>query len=137
MSDTDDTKLQGEGALAEVRKVCQAYDHSAEMVGSGIFSDDRGLHDFTTQHYAEGRKKALTIAIGIQDDSLRDAALRAALDYCMRARDLDFAVLIVKAINLRMIQEQIVRDHGDYFILNEKEGRLVPTPATAIDPSLD
>jgi hypothetical protein len=136
MSETDDTKSQAEGALAEVRKVCEAYDHSAELVGTGIFSDD-DLGDFAIQHYAEGRNKAVSIAIAITDKGCRDKALQAALNFCMKAKDLDFAVMIVKAIDIRTIQEEIVKAHGEYFTLDEKDGRLLPTSASAIDPSLE
>ena len=67
-----------------------------------------------------------------QTDKLyRDSALHAALDYCMKAKDLHFATAIAKAITVDVTQERIVEDHGEYFVLNGREGRLYPAGGSA------
>jgi hypothetical protein len=49
----------------------------------------------------------------------------------MKAKDLTFATIIAKAITEYMIQEMIVEEHAEYFVLNEKDGRLHPTAMAA------
>jgi hypothetical protein len=133
MSDQENIKLQEETLVMGVRTLCQNYSRSAEILGGDAPSAGKGVRE----RYEEGRKAVLEIAIALTDEFCRDCALRAALDYCMKAKDLDYATLITKAINTREIQERVVRDYGAYFVLNEKDGRLISTPAAAIDPSLE
>jgi hypothetical protein len=137
MSDLDDIRLQEEAALSmRVRTLCQIYGGSAENVGGGEFSDDEEISGYEKRRYEKGRKEALEIAIKLTDEFYRDAALHAAFDYCMKAKDLEFATIIAKAITVDMIQEKIAEEHGQYFILNEKDGRLHPTAAAALGPLL-
>jgi hypothetical protein len=137
MSDLDDIKLQEENALSlRVRTLCQLYGGSAENVGSGEFAADEEMGQYEVTRYEKGRKEALEIAIKLTDEFYRDAALHAALDYCMKAKDLQFATIIAKAITVDMIQEQIVEEYREYFVLNERDGRLHPTAAAALGPLL-
>jgi hypothetical protein len=54
----------------------------------------------------------------------------------MKAKDRAFATIIAKAITIDMIQEMIVEEHAEYFVLSEKSGRLHPTAAAALGPLL-
>jgi hypothetical protein len=110
-----------------VRALCQLYSGSAEIVGSGKYCDDEEIREYEKQRYEKGRKEVLEIAIKLTDKVCRDAALHVALDYCMKAKDLYFATAIAKAIMVEVIQRKIVEDHGEYFVLNGREGRLYPT----------
>jgi hypothetical protein len=132
MSDQENIKLQEETLVMGIRTLCQNYSRSAEIVGREGLSAGQGVRE----RYEEGRKAVLEIAIAITDEFYRDCALQAALDYCMKAGNLDYATLITKAINTREIQERVVKDYGEYFVLSEKDGRLI-SPAAAIDPSLE
>jgi hypothetical protein len=49
----------------------------------------------------------------------------------MKAKDLHFATAIAKAITVDVTQERIVEDHGEYFVLNGREGRLYPAGGSA------
>ena len=134
MSDLDEIMLKERAALVHVRTLCQIYGSCAEIVGRD--SDEQGSQ-YEKDQYERGRMEVLQIAVKLTDELFRDSALRASLDFCMKARDLQFATMIAKAVTTVTVQEKIVKDYGDYFVLNEKEGRLIPTPAAAIDPSLD
>jgi len=134
MSDLDEIMLKERAALVHVRTLCRIYGNCAEIVGRD--SDEQGSK-YEKDQYERGRMEVLQIAVKLTDELFRDSALRASLDFCMKARDLQFATMIAKAVTTVTVQEKIVKDHGDYFVLNEKEGRLIPTPAAAIDPSLD
>ena len=137
MSELEELKMEEENALSiRARTLCQLYTGSAENVGGGEFADDQNTHEYEKQRYIKGRKEVLEIAIKLTDEFYRDAALYAALDYCMKAKDLQFATVIAKAITVDMIQEKIVEDHGEYFVLNGREGRLHPTAAASIGPLL-
>jgi hypothetical protein len=128
MSHLKELKLEEENTLAiRVRALCQLYSGSAENVGSGQSADDQDMYEYEKQRYEKGRKEVLEIAIKLTDKSYRDAALHAALNYCMKANDLYFATAIAKAIMVEVIQRKIVEDYGEYFVLNGREGRLYPT----------
>lgn len=132
MSDLDDIKLQEESILAlRVKTICQIYGGSAENVGSGEFTNDEEMGNYEQKRYEKGRKEALEIAIRLTDEFYRNAALHSALNFCMKAKDLTFATIIAKAITEYMIQEMIVEEHAEYFVLNEKDGRLHPTAMAA------
>jgi hypothetical protein len=135
MSDLDEMMLKERAALVHVRTLCQIYGSCAQVVGRE--SDDQGISKYEKDQYERGRMEVLQITVKLTDELFRDSALRASLDFCMKARDLQFATMIAKAITTTTIQEKIVKDYSDYFVLNEKEGRLIPTAAAAIDPSLE
>jgi hypothetical protein len=137
MSDLDDIKLQEEVALSlRVRTLCQIYEGSAEDVGTGEFSHDEDLHAYEKQRYEKSRKEALEIAIKLTDEYYRNAALHAAFDFCMKAKDFQFATIIANAITIDIIQKKIIEEHGQYYELNERDGRLHPTAAAALAPLL-
>jgi len=137
MTDLEDLKLEEEATLElRVKTICQLYGGSAENVGSGEFANDDEMGSYEQKRYEKGRKEALEIAIRLRDEFYRDAALHSALDFCMKAKDLTFATIIAKAITVDMIQALIVEEHGKYFVLNEKDGRLHPTAVASIGPLL-
>jgi hypothetical protein len=130
MSHLKELKMEEENTLSiRVRALCQLYSGSAEVVGNSKYSDDEEILGYEKQRYEKGRKEVLEIAIKLTDKFYRDAALHAALDYCMKAKDLHFATAIAKAIMVEVIQRKIVEDHGEYFVLNGRKGRLHPTAA--------
>ncbi len=50
----------------------------------------------------------------------------------MKAKYLQFATIIAKAITVDMIQGKIVEEFSEYFVLNETDGRLHPTAAASL-----
>jgi hypothetical protein len=105
------------------------YGGSADNIGRDEFSNDEETSGHEKRRYGKGRKKILEIAIKLKDESYRDTALHAAFDFCMRAKDLQFAVMIAKAISVDTIQKRIVDEHPEYFLLDENDGRLRPIAA--------
>jgi hypothetical protein len=134
MSESDDNKLQEENVLSlRVRNLCKLYAGSAEIVGKGGVSDDKAL-EHEKERYENGRKKVLEIAIKLTNELYRDAALHEALNLCMRAKDMEFATAIAKAITTNLIQATILQEHGEYFVL--KDGRLRPITVEPIETPL-
>jgi hypothetical protein len=130
MTDLEELKMEAEAILSlRVKTICQLYGGSAENVGSGEFSEDEESK-YEQKRYEKGRKEALEIAIKLTNEFYRNAALHSALDFCMKAKDLAFATIIARAITINMIQEMIVQEHAEYFVLND--GRLHPTAAAAL-----
>jgi hypothetical protein len=130
MTDLEELKMEAEAILSlRVKTICQFYGGSAENVGSGEFSEDEESK-YEQKRYEKGRKEALEIAIKLTNEFYRNAALHSALDFCMKAKDLAFATIIARAITINMIQEMIVQEHAEYFVLND--GRLHPTAAAAL-----
>src|SRR5450631_4807194 len=119
MTELEELKLEAEAILSlRVKTICQLYGGSAENVGSGEFSNDEETSKYEQKRYEKGRKEALEIAIRLIDEFYRNAALHSALNFCMKAKDLTFATIIAKAITEYMIQEMIVEEHAEYFVLN-------------------
>jgi hypothetical protein len=130
MTDLEELKMEAEAILSlRVKTICQLYGGSAENVGSGEFSEDEESR-YEQKRYEKGRKEALEIAIKLTNEFYRNAALHSVLDFCMKAKDLAFATIIARAITINMIQEMIVQEHAEYFVLND--GRLHPTAAAAL-----
>ena len=93
MSDLDELKVEEEIAFSlRVRALCQIHGDSAEVV-----ANDDGDGDAMWQ-YENVRKEVLEIAIKLTDEVHRNAALHAAFDFCMKARDFAFATIIADAI---------------------------------------
>jgi hypothetical protein len=137
VSMSEEEWLQEENALSErVTMLCQMYGGSAKNVGSSDFSadDEMGQHDLN--RYEKARKEALKIAILLKDAFYRDSALHCVLDMCMKANDLKFATAIAKAITVETIQDAIVEQHGEFFVLSERDGRLHPTASAGLLPTL-
>ncbi len=125
--------LKEEGALsAKVRTICQIYNGSAESVGSGEFSKDDEIGQYEINRYEKGRKEALEIAIKLTDDLYRDAALHAAFDFCMNAKDMEFATIIAEAITIEVIQDKIVEEYPQYFLIDRRDGKVHPTTAASL-----
>ncbi len=131
--DKEEPWLQEEGALsAKVRTICQIYNGSAESVGSSEFSKDNEIGQYEKGRYEKGRKEALEIAIRLKDDFYRDAALHAAFDLCMKAKDIEFATIIAEAITVEIIQDKIVEEYPHFFLLDRRDGRVHPTAAASL-----
>ena len=132
MTDLEELKLEAEAILSlRVKTICQLYVGSAENVGRDEFANEE-TSKYEHKRYEKGRKEALEIAIKLTNEFYRSAALHSVLDFCMKAKDLAFATIIARAITINMIQEMIVQEHAEYFVLND--GRLHPTAAAALGP---
>jgi hypothetical protein len=124
MTDLEELQLEEECALLlRVRTLCRIYEGSAEYLGSGEFANEK-LREHEHTKYEEVRKEALEIAIKLTDEGYRNAALHAGLDFCLKANDLKFATIIATAITASTIQAKVIEQHGQYFVLNEKDRRL-------------
>jgi hypothetical protein len=134
--DEEEWLRREEGALKKVRTLCQMYGGSAKNVGSGEFSVDEAMGQYEVDRYERGRKETLEIPIRLKDEFYRDAALHCVLNMCMKANDLKFATAIAKAISVETVQDAIVKEHAEFFVLNERDGRLHPTTAAALLPLL-
>ncbi len=107
--------------------LCNAYGDSAENLGTGMFLRKSDMQAYEKQRYENGLREVLEIAVKFKDKVYRDAAFHAIFNYCMKARDFDVAAVIVKAITDQAVQEKIISEHGQYFMLNESNRRIFPT----------
>jgi hypothetical protein len=96
------------------------------------FSKDNEIGQYEKGRYEEGRKEALEIAIRLKDDFYRDAALHAAFDFCMKAKDMEFGTILAEAITVEVIQDKIVEEYPHYFLLDRRDGRVHPTTAASL-----
>jgi len=130
MSDLDELKVEEEIAFSlRVRALCQIHGDSAEVV-----ANDDGDGDAMRQ-YENVRKEVLEIAIKLTDEAHRNAALHAAFDFCMKAKDFAFATIIADAITRVAVQEQIAEEYGEYYVLSKGDRRLHPTLRVLMDTS--
>jgi hypothetical protein len=130
MSDLDELKVEEEIALSlRVRTLCQIHGDSAENAAN---EDEDGDE---TRQYENVRKEVLEIAIKLTDEVLRNAALHAAFDFCMKAKDFPFATIIADGITRAAVQEQIAEEYGEYYVLSKGDQRLHPTLRVLMDAS--
>ena len=133
MAADEELAQQRESALvAKVRVLCQIYNGSAESVGSADFSKDNEVGQLEVRRYESGRRQALDIAIQLEDDLHRDTALHAVFEFCMKARDIEFATIVAEAITLEVIQQKIVQAFPHYFLINRLVGKIHPTTAASL-----
>jgi hypothetical protein len=124
MTDLEELKLEEECALLlRVKTLCRIYEGSAEYLGSGEAANEK-LREHEQSKYDEVRKEALEIAISLKDENYRNEALHSGLEFCLKANDLKFATIIANAITASKIQEKVVEQHGQYFVLNKNDRKL-------------
>jgi hypothetical protein len=50
----------------------------------------------------------------------------------MNAKDMEFATIIAEAITIEMIQEKIVEEYPQYFLIDRRDGKVHPTTAASL-----
>jgi hypothetical protein len=110
--------------VLRVRALCQAYGSSAEFIARKDYSEDHELTKTETARYIEGRNRVIGIAIKLTDEFNRDSALHCVLALCMKAKDVQAAVTVAKAITVEAIQSLIIEQYPEFFVFNESDGRL-------------
>ena len=110
-----------------VHSICKDHICDAENVRDATIDGDHEALAYVKGQYEKGRNKAVGIAIGLQDQFYRCASLYYILVFCMSASDFRLAILIARAITTRTIQDRILEEFPEYFLLDEKDGTLHPS----------
>jgi hypothetical protein len=131
-----DCKLDKESLMAlGVKTLAEMYGSSAERIGSGGLIDPDNLMSETTR-YQKGLKEILDLALKITDENQKAAALRTALDYCMKAKDYRVAMIIADDIAIDEVQDSIAEQYSQEFVRDEGAGKLVALPTMTLRPRL-
>ena len=131
----DEVHLEdGTDIVARVRLQCQLCAGSARSVGLGQFEEGDEFGEYETARYRKVRDETLDIALNLRDEFHRDVALHCVFNMCMKAADFQFANVIVKAFTTEVIQDVVVAEYRDFFILNDRDGRLHPSAKAPLAP---
>jgi hypothetical protein len=120
--------LQEEKFLyTKVHVICETYAGCAEKVTDALINGDHVALNSLRRQYEKGRKKAVEISIKLSEQSYRHASLYCILQLCIKASDFRVAVLIARAITTKTIQDKIIEEFPEYFVLNENDAVLEPS----------
>jgi hypothetical protein len=97
-------------AAHKIRDICRSAAGSAEKVaGSAGRLDNRNRGEF--ERYERAARTAMTIAMKIADDLLRDSAVRQIVGLCLKANDLRTARILFRAIQAAAIRDDMLQEH--------------------------
>jgi hypothetical protein len=124
----EERRLQEEKFLyTRVHTICETYAGCAEKVTDALINGDHVAFTSLRRQYEKGRKEAVEISIKLSEQSYRHASLYFILRLCIKASDFRVAGLIARAITTRTIQDKILEEFPEYFVLNENNGVLEPS----------
>jgi hypothetical protein len=98
-------------AAHKIRHICRSANDSAEKLGGLADGLNNRTHKHDAERYERAAKTAMTIAIKISDDLLRDSAVRQIVDLCLKANDLKTARILFRAIQAVSIREDVLNDY--------------------------
>ena len=98
-------------AAHRIRDICRSVSDSAEKLAgfAGVLDSKKKKRE--AERYESAAKAAMTIAMKIGDDLLRDAAVRQIIDLCVKANDLTRARILFRAIQATSIREGVLQEH--------------------------
>ena len=131
-----DCKVDKESLMAlGVKTLAEMYGSSAEKIGSAELVDPDTL-TYERKRYEKGRQEILDLALKIFDEAHRAAALRTALDYCMKAKDYQAAIIIADNITIDKVQDSITEQYSEDFVRDERACKLVALRKLTLGPPL-
>jgi hypothetical protein len=98
-------------AAHRIRDICRSVSDSAERLADPAGNPDSKKTKREAERYERAARAAMTIAMKITDDLLRDAAVRQIVDLCVKANDLTRARILFRAIQATSIREGVLQEH--------------------------
>jgi hypothetical protein len=92
-------------AARRIRRICEVATDIAKNVSDGTAGSAE------KERYERASRTAMQIALKISDDLVRDAALRAIIDLCVRANNLRTAEVLLRGIQAVSIKETVLNDN--------------------------
>ncbi len=102
-------------AAQRIREICRSASDSAERIGaSGAQSEQKKKQE--SERYERAARAAMTIAMKMSDDLMRDASVRDIMSLCIKANHLRTARILMRAIQTASIRNDVL---NEYPILRE------------------
>jgi hypothetical protein len=98
-------------AAQRIRDICRSIAESAEKVAGFAGNLDSKKKKREAERYEQAARAAMTTAMKIADDLLRDSAVRQIVELCVKANDLTRARILFRAIQATSIREEVLREH--------------------------
>ncbi len=98
-------------AAHRIRDICRAAAETAAKVASSAGKPGTRRKKAEADRYQRAARAAMEIAMKINDDLLRDSAVRQIVALCLRANDLRTAQTLFAAIQAASIREDVMQDH--------------------------
>ena len=107
------SKIDGEAqALSKIINMCSVATASAESAALDAHSD---LSKGERQRFESAKRMSLQLAKTITDVSHRDAALEHIVELCMKANDLETAIILIRGIQTGLIRERLLEEYPVAF----------------------
>ena len=94
-----------------IRDICRAAADTAEKLASSARKPGARKQRADLDRYQRAARAAMEIAMKINDDLLRDSAVRQILVLCLRANDLRTAQTLFAAIGAVSIREDVMQEY--------------------------
>ena len=108
-----DPKFEAEArALSKIENMCAVVTASAESFALSPHDD---LAKNEKRRFESAKRMSLELAKDITDISYRDVALKHIVELCMKANDIETAMILVRGIQTSMIREQLLEEYPVAF----------------------
>jgi hypothetical protein len=98
-------------AAHRIRDICRAAAESAAKLASSAGKPGARKKRLDANRYRRAARAAMEIAMKINDDLLRDSAVRQIVALCLRANDLRTAQTLFAAIGAASIREDVMQEY--------------------------
>jgi hypothetical protein len=98
-------------AAHKIRDICRTASDSAEKAGSSAGRPDPRKKRAEADRYERAARAAMEIAMKINDDLLRDSAVRQIIGLCVKAGDLKTGRVLFRAIQAASIREEVLHEY--------------------------
>jgi hypothetical protein len=99
-------------ALKKIINMCSVATASAESAALNPHAD---LSKGERQRFESAKRMSLQLAREIADVSYRDAALEHIVELCMKANDIETAIILIRGIQTEMIRDRLLEEYPVSF----------------------
>lgn len=122
-------------AIQMVRELCQSGYEGIQHT-EGCVKGQRPDEQHIGQRYQNAKRRALALARQMEDDLMRDSALREVVSLCMLADDARAAEDILRELGSKVVIEMVLTEHptiAERFIAIHKNPLETPADLSALN----
>jgi hypothetical protein len=99
-------------ALKKIINMCSVATASTESAALNPHAD---LSKSERQRFESAKRMSLQLAREIADVSYRDTALEHIVELCMKANDIETAIILIRGIQTEMIRDRLLEEYPVSF----------------------
>jgi hypothetical protein len=104
----DDEPLGEAEALAQIEKLCRVAGMSAKIIVLAKRNPAMNDDQYEQQRYEKLRLQAVRLADKLSDSFFRSCAIHCLIELCMKAEDVELALVWLKHVRVDKIREKII-----------------------------